>query len=335
MSMIVAVAAFIVVPAKSDPIVERQSLLAMPTAPDGSKIVDARLLSDRHIRLDVWSAAMDRVVPMHIQRPADTSQPRPVLYLLNGAGGGEDDATWNAKTDALGFLSDKNVNVVQVIGGRGSYYADWIKADPKLGVNKWSTFLTRELPPIVDGALGTNGLNAIAGLSASATSVLALPIAAPGLYRATASYSGCAQTSDPLGAEFVKTTVSMVAGGDVENMWGPIGSEEWRRNDPLLNAEGLRGLEIYVSSGNGLPGQHDVLNGEYALPGPIGLGNQMVVGGVIEAATNLCTHNLKRRLDELNIPATYNLRPAGTHSWGYWMDDLIASWPVLARGIGL
>ncbi|MBF6438549.1 alpha/beta hydrolase [Nocardia cyriacigeorgica] len=321
--------------AAADPIIDNRSLLADPTAPDGSRIVKAEYKDDRNIRLHVHSTAMDENVIIDVQRPADASVPRPTLYLLNGAGGGEDDASWQVKTDALDFLSDKNVNVVQPIGGKWSYYTDWIADDPVLGRNKWKTFFTEELPPLIDGALGTNGTNAIAGLSTSGTTVLALPIAKPGLYKAAAAYSGCAQTSDPVGSEFVKLTVETWGGGDTMNMWGPQGSEEWVKNDPYVNAEGLRGLDLYISTGNGLPGMYDTLNGPYALPGAYGLANQIVIGGVIEAGTNFCTHNLKNKLDSLGIPATYNFRDSGTHSWGYWRDEFQRSWPVLAKGLGI
>ncbi|MFD4428023.1 alpha/beta hydrolase [Nocardia sp. NPDC058497] len=322
-------------PASADPIIDSKTLLANPVSEDGSKIVKAEVKDSRSLRLHVYSAAMDQNIIVDVQRPADASVPRPTLYLLNGAGGGEDAASWVAKTDALAFLGDKNVNVIQPIGGAWSYYTDWIKDDPVVGRNKWKTFFTEELPPLIDGALGTNGVNAIAGLSTSGTTVLALPIAKPGLYKAAAAYSGCAQTSDPVGSEFVKLTVETWGGGDTMNMWGPQGSEEWVANDPYVNAEGLRGVDLYISTGNGLPGPYDTLNGEHALPGPYGLANQIIIGGVIEAGTNFCTHNLANKLKELGIPATFNFRPNGTHSWGYWQDELKLSWPVLARGLGL
>lgn len=321
--------------AGADPIIESKTLLADPTAPDGSRIVKAEYKDDRSLRLYVNSVAMDKDIIVDVQRPADASEPRPTLYLLNGAGGGEDSASWQAQTNTLEFLSDKNVNVIQPIGGSWSYYTDWIKDDPALGRNKWKTFFTEELPPLVDGALGTNGVNAIAGLSTSGTTVLALPIAKPGLYKAAAAYSGCAQTSDPVGSEFVKLTVNTWGGGNTDNMWGPQGSPEWAANDPYVHAEGLRGLGLYVSTGNGLPGQWDTLNGPHTLPGAYGLANQVLVGGVIEAGTNYCTHNLKTRLDSLGIPATFNFRDSGTHSWGYWEDEFKVSWPVLAGGLGI
>ncbi|GAB2688319.1 alpha/beta hydrolase family protein [Nocardia thraciensis] len=319
-----------------DPIIASKTLLGDPKAPDGSYISKATYKDDRSIRLYVYSAAMDQTFPVDVQRPADTSEPRPTLYLLNGAGGGQDDASWQRKTDIVnGFLGDKNVNVVQPIGGKWSYYTDWIKDDPTLGRNKWTTFFTEELPPLIDGALGTNGVNAVAGLSTSGTTVLNLPIHKPGLYKAVAAYSGCAMTSDPTGREFVKLTVNTWGGGDVENMYGPDNGPAWVENDPYVHAAELRGLDMYISTGNGLPGMHDTMNGPYALPGAYGLGNQILIGGVIEAGTNYCTQQLKTKLDGLGIPATYNFRNSGTHSWGYWHDDFIDSWPVLARGLGI
>ena len=111
----------------------------------------------RTVRITVHSEAMDRDIPLEVILPADTSAPRPTLYLLNGAGGGEDSATWEGRTDVLDFFADKNVNVVTPLEGAFSYYTDWQKDDPVLGRNKWQTFLTRELPPVIDAQFGTNG----------------------------------------------------------------------------------------------------------------------------------------------------------------------------------
>ena len=267
--------------------------------------------------------------------PGRNLHPAPTLYLLNGAGGGQDAASWTAQTKAQEFFADKHVNVVMPIGGRFSYYTDWRNPDPVLGVNEWRTFLTEEIPPLMEAHLGSTGVNTIAGLSSSGTSVLQLAIAAPGLYRGVASYSGCAQTSDPIGQRYVRTTVEVWGQGDADNMWGPNSDPEWVAQDPVVHAEGLRGLALYISNGSGLPGPHDTLTD----PGIGGngpkLANQMIVGGIIEAATNYCTHNLQNRLNELGIPATYSFRDTGTHSWGYWEDDLHASWPLLAGAMNI
>ena len=295
---------------------------------DGARAVTAR----------VYSASMDRVIPVRVLLPAnatDTSAPRPTLYLLNGAGGGKTDATWQANTDVTEFFSDKNVNVVTPMDGAASYYTDWERDDPVLGRNKWQTFLTRELPPIIDAEFGGNGTNSIAAISMTATSVLNLAIAAPGLYKAVGSYSGCAETSSPMGAAFVDLVVRSSGGADPQNMWGPVGGPGWIANDPVVNAEKLRGTTLFVSSGSGLPGEYDNLGA----PGVDGdlkdFARQVIVGGAIEAATNVCTHNLANRLRELDIPATFDFAPTGSHSWLYWQDDLHESWPLLAGAMGI
>ncbi|MFF0817317.1 alpha/beta hydrolase [Rhodococcus sp. NPDC003318] len=290
--------------------------------------------SDRLVTAQVYSAAMDRVIPVEVILPADTSAPRPTLYLLNGAGGGEDSATWQQRTDVMDFFADKNVNVVTPIGGAFSYYTDWEKDDPELGRNKWTTFLTRELPPIIDDAFDTTGVNSIAGISMAGTSVLNLAIDAPGLYESVGAFSGCAETSTESGQFYVRAVVESRGGGDATNMWGPYDGPGWPANDPVVNAEKLRGLQLFISSSSGLPGDHDTLtspgiNGNAAV-----LANQVILGGVIEAAANQCTHNLQNRLSDLGIPATFDFRPAGTHSWGYWQDALHEAWPMLAASIG-
>jgi S-formylglutathione hydrolase FrmB len=135
-----------------DPIVDTKKLLADPVSPNGSRIVASRV-DGRSLTILVHSAAMDENITVRVQRPRDASQPRPVLYLVNGAGGGTDAATWWANTDVGDFLATKDVNVVMPVGGAFAYYTDWKHDDPVLGRNKWRTFFLDELPPLVDGAL--------------------------------------------------------------------------------------------------------------------------------------------------------------------------------------
>lgn len=282
-------------------------------------------VTDRELTMHVYSPAMDRTVRLDVIRPADASGPRPVLYLLNGAGGGEDAATWQQQTDVREFFDDKDVNVVIPVGGAYSYYTDWQQDDQVLGRQRWTTFLTEELPPVLDQALGTSGRNAIAGMSMSGGSALALAADAPDLYQAVAAYSGCAQTSSEPGQNYVELVVHL-GGGDVENMWGPVGGPEWIARDVTLNAEKLRGKALYISSGGGLPGPHEFSSA----PNPV----DYAVLGTIEAAVSQCNERLRNTLDGLGIEATYDLRPDGTHSWGYWQDALHDSWPMIAAAIG-
>ncbi|WP_107655939.1 alpha/beta hydrolase [Nocardia suismassiliense] len=284
----------------------------------------------------VLSPAMGRPILVQVLRAADTSSPRPTMYLLNGSGGGPNESGWDAQTDVVDFLRDKDVNVVTPVGGSNSYYTDWVRADAVLGYNKWQTFLNEELPPVIEEFLGANADRTLVGVSMSGTSVLNLAIAKPGFWKSVASYSGCAQTSDPIGQEFVRITVENWGGGQsVENMWGPRNGPLWRANDPLVHAERLRGTAIYLSTGSGIPAApHDTPSDPRVRDGRIPLPVQIAFGGPIEAAIRYCTVNLANRLNELKIPVTVDDRPVGTHSWGYWEDDLKRSWPFLAASIG-
>ncbi|MFY2789767.1 alpha/beta hydrolase [Rhodococcus sp. MALMAid1271] len=306
---------------------------AVATAEDASKIVGVENIAERRDIVHVYSASMDRDITVDIFRAKHPGAP--TVYLLNGAAGGDGGSSWFDQTDIVGFFGDKNVNVVVPRGGAASYYTDWLHDDPVLGRNKWSTFLGIELPPLMDAELGGNGVNSIAGISMAGTSVLQLAIAHPSVYRSVAAYSGCARTSDPVGAMYVRSVVEARGGGSTMNMWGPPGSAAWVDNDPYVNAEGLRGIEIYISAGTGAPGPFDVPGGPGIGSDYSKLAQQVAVGAVIEATTDACSHQMQQRLQELDIPATYNFRPNGTHSWAYWQEDLHDSWSVIAPSLGL
>ncbi|RPA02620.1 esterase family protein [Gordonia sp. OPL2] len=281
----------------------------------------------------VYSAAMRKMIPITVLRPRDASKPRPTFYLLNGAGGGEDSATWAAKTDYVKFFADKNVNVVTPIGGAFSYYTDWQRDDPVLGRNKWQTFLTKELPPLIDKEFDTTKVNAIAGISMAGTSVLNLAIAAPHLYKSVAAYSGCARTSDPVGQAYIRMVVADRGQGSLDNMWGPVGGAGWRQNDPFVNAAKLRSTKVYMTTGTGLPGPYDRPEARLIQGNPLTLANQVVLGGIIEAAVNQCTQQMAQRMRSLRVPMTMLSRPNGTHSWEYWESDLRRTWPKIAADL--
>ncbi|MEV0294182.1 alpha/beta hydrolase family protein [Nocardia sp. NPDC050710] len=303
-------------------------------APQKPSAITSLEKEGRTWHLKVYSAAMDKEITVDVQRPADESTPAPNIYMLNGLDGGEGTANWKARTNALEWLAPKQVNVIQPVGGYGSYYTDWQKPDPVLGVNKWKTFFTEELPPLLDNTLKSTGLNALAGLSTSGTSVLQLAEAKPGLWKTVAAYSGCAQIADPVGQQYVKLVVENRSGGMTSNMYGPDDGPLWSENDPVINAEKLRGTLLYISTGSGIPLIEDVqyyLNMAPGIDGAVAL----TLGVAIEAAVNGCTNNLKSKLDSLAIPATYQFNPVGTHYWPYWEQALHESWPLLAQGMGI
>ncbi|MFI6041675.1 alpha/beta hydrolase [Nocardia sp. NPDC051321] len=308
-------------------------------SPDGSRLVSTEQGPGRVLDLTVYSAAMGRTISVEVLPAANDSRPAPTLYLLNGINGGTDTGDWRTgdnwftKTDAARFFADQQVTVVMPVGGGGTLFADWRDDDPVLGRQRWSTFLTAELPTIIDSAFRGTGANAIAGPSMASSAVFRLALAAPRRYLAIGSYSGCARTSDPAGQAMVD---AMVLGqrGNPLNLWGPPTDPAWAANDPYLHADRLRGTTIYVSTGTGQAGPLDTLDGPGINANPLKLLDQLTVGGALDAITAACTAQLRERLRELNIPASFSERSAGTHSWGYWQQDLHNSWPLFRTALG-
>ncbi|NKR32425.1 esterase family protein [Rhodococcus hoagii] len=283
-------------------------------------------VSDRVTRISVYSPSMDRVVTSDVIHPTGGG-PAPTFYLLTGITGGEDGVSWYNNTDVTNFFADKHVNVVLPVGGKYSMYTDWDADDPVLGRNKWQTFLTRELPPVIDRQFGTTGVNALGGVSMAAGPVLDLAIQAPDVYRAVGSYSGCAGTSDFNGQAMVRSMVEVRGGGNVNNMWGPGGGPQWIEHDPVVQAERLRGKVLFLSAASGMPGAIDRLDPLIAIP-------QGLVGGLLESITMRCTAVMDARLRSLGIPATIVYRDVGSHTWGVFEAEMRDSWAVLGPAIG-
>ncbi|WOH94282.1 alpha/beta hydrolase family protein [Corynebacterium urealyticum] len=261
----------------------------------------------------------------------------PTLYMLNGADGGEGRANWINQSDIIDFYGKNlNANIVIPMSGAFSYYTDWVNKYNKAGYKPmWETFLTKELPQTIEKELKANGKRAIAGMSMSATSSLNLAAHNQDFYDSVGSFSGCASTTKGLAPAFIGITLAR-GGTNVNEMWNGAHSPAARHNDALINAKKLVGQpNLYVSNASGLVGKHDVLSSE-RVRGDLSAATTVAVeGGVIEAATNNCTHDLDVKLRSLGKKdATFNFRNTGTHQWGYWQDDLRGYLPVLKRAFG-
>lgn len=164
----------------------------------------------------------------------------------------------------------------------------------------------------------------------SATSSLALAQHAPDLYQAVGSYSGCAETATETGSRYAEVVVAF-GGGEVENMWGPVGGTHWIEQDVVSNAEKLRDTAVFVSSSSGVPGPHELRaweqSGVAVLP-------DLALLGIIESGVADCTARLQDAFEAAGVEATFSIRNDGTHTWGYWQEALHESWPVLGDAIG-
>lgn len=300
--------------------------LIVPDAPDKARVTAVTDLSPTRSAVFVYSPAMKRDVQVQVLHP-NSSVPRPSYYLLDGADADPYEPTWLEKTDIATFFENRNVNVVLPVGGAASYYTDWKAVDPVLGVNAWETFLTKELPPIIDAEFHGTGANAVGGLSMGGHAAMNLITRHPDLYRGVAAFSSCPDSLSSNARQSVRATIAS-RGGNATNMWGPDTDPDWAWHDPVTNAEALRGKAVYLSVGSGVPGLAE-----------LGLGTDLSAavtsGALLENAARDCTRTFERRLQSLGIPGQFVYRLIGTHSWPYWQSDLHASWPTLARALGI
>lgn len=268
----------------------------------------------------VQSAAMQRVVTVEVVRSRGTG-PAPVLYMLDGVGAPEYSTGWNHVADIHEVMADENVHIVNPAGAFASFYSDWEKEDPVLGNHKWETFLTEELPPIVAEELDTNGKSAIAGNSMGAQAAMHLAAQHPDLYDAVMALSGNYSTMDPLGYQTVRLSV-VTRGGDLDNMWGPYGSERWRYHDTISHPEKLQDTAVYMSAGTGDIGPAD--------PGEYGSEKfAMWFGIVLERGVHEATQAFSRALTDAGVDHRADYGDNGLHNWATFMRHFDAGWEYI------
>ena len=293
--------------------------LAYAEPGQGAHITGIEKVNDRWDKVSVYSPSMDKIVVNDVFKAPKSGAP--VLYLLPGIDGGDNldpggnwapgTKSWFGMTDIQGFFADKNVNVVSPLGGQFSWYTDWI-ADPS---KQYQTYLTRELPPLINAQYKTNGKNAVGGLSSTGGTAVDYAVQAPGLYKAVGSYSGFLTPSD--NSQQVGLTL-MGGGASADAMWGPGGGPLWVAHDPSKNVEKLRGTAVYVAaSASGNPGTVDRLPDNF---GP------NITGGFIERIVADSTRVFADNAAAAGVPVTYIVRPDGSHTWGLFESEMQESW---------
>jgi diacylglycerol O-acyltransferase / trehalose O-mycolyltransferase len=298
------------------------SFPAAPSAhaepPEGAHITDIQHVNDRWDKVSVFSPSMNKVVVNDVFKAPRSGAP--TLYLLPGIDGGDDIAgtgiapggkSWFGMTDIQGFFANKNVNVVSPLGGAFSWFTDWVGDSSK----QYQTYMTRELPPLINKQYNTNGRNAVGGLSSTGGTAVDYAVQAPGLYRAVGSYSGFLTPSD--NAQDVSLTLSG-GGASADQMWGPPGGPLWVQHDPSKNVGALKGTAVYVAaSAGGNEGAVDRL--------PEGFGPN-ITGGFIERIVADSTKVFADNAAAAGVPVKYVVRPEGSHTWGLFESEMQESW---------
>ncbi|MEU7630131.1 alpha/beta hydrolase-fold protein [Nocardia sp. NPDC049220] len=284
-------------------------------------------------RVALWVASPSMGVPIQVQLllPRDwNTRPDarfPVLYMLDGLRAANDESGWTKDAGAVDFFADKNVTVVLPVGGQSSFYSDWL--EPNNGHNyKWETFLTKELPPLLESQWRATDVRGMEGLSMGGTAAMFLAARNPGFVKYAASYSGFLTTLTLGMPQAIQFAMRDAGGFDSAAMWGPPTSREWAEHDPYELADKLNGISLYLSSGSGAPGLYDQASG---IPGV----STNYAGMGLEILSRLTSQNFVTKLRDLAVPAQVNYRASGTHSWPYWDFEMRQSWPQAAGALGV
>lgn len=299
-------------------------------APPRAHIVSVSTESATRSAVWVYSPAMGRNIKVFVLTPRTADGPRPTLYLLDGAGARGNDSDWLRAGGAEEFFADKNVTVVLPTGAYGSFYTDWENRDPSVGKPMWETFLTQELPPLIDARFDSTGDRGIAGVSMGGQAAFTLASRAPGLYRAVGSLSGCPPVSSPDGEAYVRATLSR-AGANADNMWGPVGSGGWRDHDPARRLDQLRGKTLFLYAGAGQLGPADIKRDVTPEEGLYQV--VLAASSAFEVAAYNCSEQFASRLQAADLPFTDRMQAVGTHHWYYWAKELPNLWQALSPAL--
>lgn len=251
-----------------------------------------------HSRAMQGDEHVDVLLPAHYDSSGRTRYP--VLYLLHGALG--DYASW-MRNGAEAIVGRMPLIVVMPDGGTGGGYSDWFAAAPSFTgpVPAYETYDIDELIPYIDRTLPTRlgpGGRAIAGLSMGGHGSTKYAAEYPGTFGYVGAFSGAVDIELPVYQAAVQQCT-----------WGDPATEEvvWRDNDSTALAGNLKGVDLFVRSGDGTPGPYDSpTRSRDLVETVVGEMNRAFVAALRKAGLRGVDAKLGK----------------GTHTWPYWRQDL-------------
>ena len=273
--------------------------------------------------LMVPSAGMGKDIKIQFQSGGAGS---PALYLLDGLRAQDDFNGWDINTQAFEWYNGSGLSVIMPVGGQSSFYADWYQPATNKGATvtyKWETFLTSELPNYLASNKSVKATGSAAvGLSMAGSASLILSVYHPAQFVYAASFSGFLNPSEGTWPFLIGVSMNDAGGFKSEEMWGPPSDPAWQRNDPMVQIPKIvaNGTRIWIYCGNGQP-------------------NELGGGDVPAKFLEGLTIRTNRTFQDNYIAAggkngVFNFPDSGTHSWGYWGQQLQQMKPDLQRVLG-
>lgn len=241
------------------------------------------------------------------------------VYLLDGLRAQDDFNGWDINTPAFEWFENSGMSAIMPVGGQSSFYADWYQPSQGNGQNytyKWETFLTQELPTYLQANKGISPTgNAAVGLSMAGSASLTLSIWHPQQFIYASSLSGFLNPSEGWWPTLIGMAMNDAGGFNANSMWGPSSDPAWKRNDPMVNIDRLvaNNTRIWIYCGTGSPSDLDAA-------GNIGnlMAAQFLEGFTLR--TNLAFRD--KYIAQGGRNGVFNFPSNGTHSWGYWGQQL-------------
>lgn len=285
------------------------------TADDGARIVDVASRGTRTRDLTVDSPAVGTVkVRVLLPQDYDTSGAKrfPVLMLLHGGGGEFTD--WDQRTNVEDYTARAEALVVMPAAA-SSYMGDrTLSPDATREGTRplWEKFHLTELPQLLQRNLRATNVQAVAGLSLGGYGSVMYTARHPGLFVATASYSGVLDvTASGISSAAVQSLIDEAEQLADDNGWTDV--------NPIDLVSALSGANLYISYGNGQPGPLDPAGTE---------------ADDLEAWVGAGDDNFVRALRLAQLDATVDAYGPGTHSWTYWDRELKQSLTFLLSKLG-
>ncbi|HWA65395.1 MAG TPA: alpha/beta hydrolase family protein [Mycobacteriales bacterium] len=296
----------------------------------GLHVTAVRRVDAREVNATVDTAALGKPVNVRVLLPtgyaSHVARRYPTLFLY--AGTGENANSWTAYGDIEGLTRSLPLIVVMPDVGFGvgdGWFSNWLDRHTSLGPNQWETFQVRELIPWVDENFRTvadRSGRAVAGLSQGGFGSMVAATRHPDLFVSAAAFSGAVDIAygnlKPLFQSFpISTTISDFV--PPFSIFGSLPRHEvnWQGHDPTTLVTNLRGMDVHLYTGNGLPGPYDK--------------PQFIPLGAVEVLAHAETHQMYDHAVATHVPIKLTDYGAGTHSFPYWIHDMRSYLPELMR----
>ncbi|MFD0688190.1 alpha/beta hydrolase [Actinomadura fibrosa] len=292
------------------------------TADDGAKITKVAKVNSSQFDVTIASPALGAEVKTRVMIPKGWKQSStrtwPVVYAYHG--GNNKYTSWTKDSNIAKVAAGYSAMVVMPEGGWNGSYTNWWNGG-RGGIPEWETFHINEVIPLMERNFHAGSSRAAIGLSSGGQGAITYTERHPGLFKYVASYSGPLNITAP-GMPAVLTAMNKEAGTSI---WGdPVTNRaNWQAHDGTVMVAKLKGVGVYVSSGNGEVGPYDK-------PGTAAWD----AGRVGEQLAGQMNENFVAAARRAGVPVTANLYGPGMHNWKYWKRELVRSWPAVAAAIG-